>query len=51
MNDIRHETLAHAKKILIKIGSAVLTGADGLDLKIIDTLVQEMSNLVARAIP
>jgi glutamate 5-kinase len=45
MNDIRHETIAHAKKILIKIGSAVLTGAEGLDLKIINTLVQEMSNL------
>ncbi len=48
MNDIRLETLASAKKILIKIGSAVLTGADGLDLKIIDSLVQEMCDLTRR---
>ncbi len=45
MNDIRRETIAHVKKILIKIGSAVLTGAEGLDLKIIDALVEEMSQL------
>jgi glutamate 5-kinase len=45
MNDIRRQTIAHVKKILVKIGSAVLTGAEGLDLKIIDALVQEMSDL------
>jgi glutamate 5-kinase len=45
MNDIRRQTIAHVKKILIKIGSAVLTGAEGLDLKIIDALVREMSDL------
>jgi len=28
------------------VGSAVLTGSDGLDIKIIDSLVQEMSDLV-----
>jgi len=33
MNDIRLETVSSVKKILIKIGSAVLTGSDGLDLK------------------
>jgi len=33
------------KTILIKVGSAVLTGSDGLDLKIIDSLVREMSDL------
>ncbi len=48
MNSIRLETLAHTKKILIKIGSAVLTGADGLDLKIIDSLAQEMCDLTRR---
>jgi len=48
MNNIRLETLACAKKILIKIGSAVLTGADGLDLKIIDALAQEMCDLTRR---
>ncbi len=48
MNNIRLETLGSAKKILIKIGSAVLTGADGLDLKIIDALAQEMCDLTRR---
>ncbi|MHB8138751.1 MAG: glutamate 5-kinase [Smithellaceae bacterium] len=48
MNDIRLTTIASAKKILIKIGSAVLTGADGLDLKIIDALTQEMCDLTRR---
>jgi glutamate 5-kinase len=46
MKNIRQETLKHVKKILIKVGSAVLTGPDGLDLKIIDSLVREMSDLV-----
>ncbi|HPK52919.1 MAG TPA: glutamate 5-kinase [Smithellaceae bacterium] len=46
MKSIRQETLANAKKILIKVGSAVLTGAEGLDLKIIDALVAEMSELI-----
>jgi len=48
INSIRLETLAHNKKILIKIGSAVLTGPEGLDLKIIDALVQEMCDLTRR---
>ena len=47
-DDLRLKTLAHTKKILIKIGSAVLTGSDGLDLKIINSLVAEMSELVHR---
>jgi glutamate 5-kinase len=46
MKNIRKETLARTKKILIKVGSAVLTGTDGLDLKVIDGLVQEMSDLM-----
>ena len=46
MHNLRYETLAHTKKILIKIGSAVLTGTDGLDLKIVNSLVAEMSELV-----
>lgn len=46
MENIRRETLAHVKKILIKVGSAVLTGTDGLDLKIIDALVAEIAELV-----
>lgn len=46
MNNLRLETLAHTKKVLIKIGSAVLTGTEGLDLKIIESLVSEMSKLI-----
>jgi glutamate 5-kinase len=45
MNNFRQEKLAGVKKILIKVGSAVLAGQDGLDLKIIDSLVQEMCDL------
>ena len=48
MNTIRLDTISPAKKILIKIGSAVLTGENGLDLKIIDALVQEMCDLTRR---
>ena len=48
MTDIRKTILVHTKKILIKIGSAVLTGADGIDLTIVDALVKEMSALVHR---
>ena len=48
MNNIRLSTLSAVKKILIKVGSAVLTGADGLDLKIIEALVQEMCGLTRR---
>ena len=48
MNNLRLETISAAKKILIKVGSAVLTGADGLDLKIIESLVQDMCDLTRR---
>ena len=51
MNDIRRQTIAHVKKILVKVDSAVLTGAEGLDLKIIDALVREMSDLSGRGYP
>lgn len=45
MTELRKKTLVNVKKVLIKIGSAVLTGHDGLDLKIIDRLVDEMAGL------
>ncbi|HDQ03582.1 MAG TPA: glutamate 5-kinase [Deltaproteobacteria bacterium] len=48
MKNIRHEILAGAKKILIKVGSAVLSGTDGLDLRVINSLVREMSELIDR---
>ena len=44
-DDIRKDTLGHVKKVLIKIGSAVLTGEDGLDLPIIEQLVGEIAKL------
>ncbi len=48
MENIRQKIIARAKKILIKVGSAVLTGDDGLDLKIIDSLVLEMADLARK---
>lgn len=48
MYNIRQEKLSGVKKILIKIGSAVLTGSDGLDLRIMEALVEEMCDLRRR---
>lgn len=45
MTQIRKDLLGHVKKLLIKIGSAVLTGEDGLDLVIIEQLVDEIARL------
>lgn len=45
MTTIRKNTLQHVKKVIIKIGSAVLTGEDGLDLQIIEQLVDEIAEL------
>jgi len=44
----RKETLKDIKKVLIKIGSAVLTGDNGLDLHIIEQLVEEIVDLKKR---
>jgi len=41
----RKAILANVKRVLIKIGSAVLTGENGLDLQIIEQLVDEMAQL------
>jgi len=48
MSDTRQEILKGIKKVVIKIGSAVLTGKDGLDLQIIDQTVDEISDLIKR---
>lgn len=48
MSNIHTETLKGVKKVIIKIGSAVLTGKDGLDIQIIDQLVDEMSDLIKK---
>jgi len=44
----RKALLENAKRILIKIGSAVLTGEDGLDLQVIEQLVDEMAQLTKK---
>ncbi len=44
----RKEIFKDVKKILIKIGSAVLTGDNGLDLHIIEQLVEEIVDLKKR---
>jgi len=44
----RKTLLANSKRVLIKIGSAVLTGEDGLDLQIIEQLVDEMAQLTKK---
>ncbi|OHE23915.1 MAG: glutamate 5-kinase [Syntrophobacterales bacterium RBG_19FT_COMBO_59_10] len=41
----RKEILGNVRKILVKVGSAVLTGEDGLDLNIIEQLVSDISAL------
>ncbi len=42
---MRKDILCRVKKVLIKIGSAVLTGAEGLDLDIVQQLVAEIARL------
>jgi glutamate 5-kinase len=44
----RKEILANVKRVLIKIGSGVLTGEDGLDLQIIEQLVDEIAQLTKK---
>ena len=45
MNPIRQTVLAPVRRVLIKVGSAVLTGADGLDLTIVQQLVDDIALL------
>jgi len=44
----RKDTLTNVRKILVKVGSAVLTGEDGLDLNIIEQLVDDITTLRER---
>jgi glutamate 5-kinase len=46
MEHFRQKIIEGAKKILVKVGSAVLTGNDGLDLDVITSLVEQMTTLV-----
>jgi glutamate 5-kinase len=44
----RKEHLANVRRILVKVGSAVLTGEDGLDLNVIEQLVGDIAALRER---
>ena len=46
--EYKRQTLERAKKIVIKVGSAVLTGANGLDPRVINRLADEISLLMIR---
>lgn len=48
MSQIRKEILSGVKNVLIKIGTGVLTGKDGLDLLIIDQLVEDIADLTRK---
>ncbi len=48
MNENREQVLKNVKRVLIKIGSAVLTGDNGLDLERIQHLVDQMAALTHR---
>ena len=41
MKNVRKEIMVPVKKVLIKIGSAVLAGEDGLDIAVIQQLADE----------
>lgn len=45
MKNVKKEIMLPVKKVLIKIGSAVLAGDDGLDIAIIQQLVDEIAGL------
>ena len=45
MKNVRKEIMVPVKKVLIKIGSAVLAGDDGLDIAIIQQLADEIAGL------
>jgi glutamate 5-kinase len=48
MTMTRKETFANVRRILVKVGSAVLTGEDGLDLNVIEQLVDDIAALKER---
>jgi len=50
LNNERASIIAGVKRVVIKIGSGVLTGKEGLDLNIIDQLVDEMAALKKRGL-
>lgn len=48
MNDMRKEVLGPVRRVVVKIGSAVVTGEDGIDRDIIEQLVGEVAVLIAK---
>jgi glutamate 5-kinase len=50
MSQIRKQIVSNVKKALIKIGTGVLAGTDGLDLSIVEQLVDEMVELRSRGV-
>ncbi len=46
----RKEILDHAKRVVIKVGSAVLTGAEGLDPRVFSRLVDQVATLHDRGL-
>ena len=46
----RKERLGNVKRILVKVGSAVLTGDNGIDLNIVEQLVADIAALRARGL-
>lgn len=50
MSQIRKQVVSNVKRALIKIGTGVLAGTDGLDLNIVEQLVDEMMQLRSKGI-
>ncbi len=50
MSEERKEILTGVKRILIKVGTGVLTGKEGLDLAIIDQLVEDIADITGRGV-
>ncbi len=48
MNTVRKEVLDSVRRVVVKIGSAVVTGEDGIDRDIIEQLVGEVAALIGR---
>jgi glutamate 5-kinase len=48
MSNERKQLLANVKRVLIKVGTGVLTGQEGLDLTIIEQLVDEVADLIQK---
>ncbi len=48
MKNVRKDVLGSVKRMVVKIGSAVVTGEDGIDRDIIEELVDEMAFLIGK---